>query len=204
VWEGTCVVCSWNPNHYNEAVLLITSWLLEWRTFNGHRWVEFTGRINYKLRLRNVKEIEGNNCGLVFRRYQRYVRRDWGRQRKAFLEIIGLQWYLWTFRIRNTNSTWTRAVFRLPYACWAFFVTACRNPLRNMRRSRDLTWLVAKVRSVFYPPKYYLLATCLRPLHRHHERSSDEMVSYTLRQLSCRKETQMFTGEKSGKALEQV
>jgi len=104
VWEGTCVVCSWNPNHYNEAVLLITSWLLEWRTFNGHRWVEFTGRINYKLRLRNVKEIEGNNCGLVFRRYQRYVRRDWGRQRKAFLEIIGLQWYLWTFRIRNTNS----------------------------------------------------------------------------------------------------
>jgi len=43
--------------------------------------------------------------------------------------------------------------------------------------SRDLTWLVAKVRSVFYPPKHYLLTTCLRPLHGHHERNSDEMVS---------------------------
>ena len=40
-------------------------------------------------------------------------------------------------------------------------------------------------------PKYYLLATCLRPLHRHHkESSSNEMVSYTLRPLSCRKGSQ--------------
>jgi hypothetical protein len=196
VWEGTCVVCRWNPTHYKEADLLITSWSLEWRAFNAHCWVEFTGRINYKWRLRNVKEIEGNNCGLVFMR--------WGRQQKALLEIIGLQLYLWAFRIRNKNSIWTRAVFRLPYASWAFFVTACRQPLWNMRRSRDLTWLVAKVRSVFYPPKYYLFATCLRPLHRHHERSSDGMVSYTLRQLSCRKETQIFNGQESEKALEQV
>jgi hypothetical protein len=30
------------------------------------------------------------------------------------------------------------------------------------------------------------------------------MVSYTLQQLSCRKEFQMFTGEESGKALEQI
>jgi hypothetical protein len=30
------------------------------------------------------------------------------------------------------------------------------------------------------------------------------MVSYILRRLSCRKESQMFTGEESGKALEQA
>jgi len=140
----------------------------------------------------------------VFRHYQGYVWRDWGRQRKAFLETIFLQWYLRTFRIRNTNSTWTRTVFRLPYACCVFFATVCRQSLRKHERSRDLTWLVSNVRSVFYPPQYYLLATCLRPLHRHHESSNNEMVSYTLRQLSCRKEFQMFTGEESGKALEQI
>lgn len=71
-------------------------------------------------------------------------------------------------------------------ARYAVFVMVCRRPLRKHETSRELTWLVANVKVSVLSPECYLLATCLRPLHRQHERSSDEVVSYTLRQLSCR------------------
>lgn len=34
---------------------------------------------------------------------------------------------------QNKKDEWTRTVFRLPYACCVFFVTVCRQPLRNTR-----------------------------------------------------------------------
>lgn len=203
MWEGTCAACCWNPTHYNEAVLLITSWLFERRVFNGHYWVECGGRMNYKWRLRNVKEIEGNKWDSFqalprvrlegLRKATKSVPRD---NRPAMVPV--------NFQNKKHEFHVDAHCISTALRLKRFLRNSLSPVFTKQDRSRDLTWLVSNVRSVFYPPKYYLLATCLRPLHRHHESSNDEMVSYTLRQLCYRKEFQMFTGEESGKALKQI
>lgn len=154
--------------------------------------------MNYTWWLRTVKETEGNKCSLVLGRYRGLVWRDWGKQRKAYLDIIGLDWYLWTFTLRNMNSTCTRTVLRLPATAMLSSVMVCRRPLRKHETSRELTWLVANVRSVFYPRN----ATCSPRVYAN---CTDTMKEVVMRwsvthsgSFPAGKKSQMFTGWESG------
>lgn len=137
----------------------------------------------------------------VFTRYHGYVWRDLGKATKSVPRDNRPAVVLVDFQNKKHEFHMDAHCISTALRLLRFLRNSLSSVFTKHERSRDLTWLVSNVWSVFYPPEYYLLATCLRPLHRHHESSNDEMVSYTLQQPSCRKEFQMFTGEESGKAL---
>jgi hypothetical protein len=83
--------------------------------------------------------------------YKTFFRRDWGKQQKSIHRDNRPRLVPVDFRIRNTKSTRTRTVLWLLYCSLLHCLRkGLSSSCTKHETSRELTWLVANVRSVFY------------------------------------------------------